>query len=303
MVIGIIGNSLVLTAVSRFKSLQTVANAFIVNLAIADLLVCFDLVPYFISIFAEYSPSMDTMCTFVLIFAHSSIGCSIFTLASIAVNRFVLISSPRKYYRIIFRRKIVIVWIGLLWITAIVISVVPPFVFNIGKLTYDPIHHWCRSPANYKTSELYDKVLIYGFIPVPLAITIVCYVGIFLRLFLHNQAMQKHSRQSPESLTERYFTFWRFISTPNGLVFNRRDNESYRRNISITKNMFYVLCAYLICCFPLTICSQVYRVCPIDRLARHIVSFNSAIIPIIYGVNHPQFRQAYIKMLKCETTS
>ncbi|KAJ8032921.1 Rhodopsin, GQ-coupled [Holothuria leucospilota] len=304
-VAGTLGNLLVIIVVAVSKELQNSTNVFIVNLATADFLFSILMPLHIYSIFGEYQPFFDTMCFICLGGKHSTFGVSVWTLASIALNRYVLILSPMKYYKIIFQKKVVAVWIILLWLYPISMAIIPPVVFGIGQHTFDHTLHLCRSPTTLETTETYDTVQIYAVFSLPLIIIFICYIGIYIRVFKHNRMMKKHSlRNHSGSVTNRtcLHLMLSFSSSSNDLKSSTRrsKDEAYIRQIKITKNMFIIFCAYVICYSPHLLCDQIYGECPLDSYGRLIISFNSVVNPIIYGINHPQFRKAYIKLFKCK---
>lgn len=189
---GTIGNALVLFAVAISRILQTSSSVFIVNLAIADLITCitFSLVAF--SRFAMYRPYLDRVCCFALAVVHTMVGASIYTLGSIALNRLVLILSPMNYYPRIYQRKIYCIWIIAIWTCALLIAVFPPVVFDVGKLSFDVDFHICRPKSDYHTSQQYDRLLIYGFYPIPLMIITTSYITIYVKVLRHNQRMRNH---------------------------------------------------------------------------------------------------------------
>lgn len=202
--LGMIGNSFVLIAVASSESLRTIPNVFIVNLAVADLLYCLALPLHVVSVMGQYHQSFDKMCFAFLFIAHSSAGCSVCTLASIALNRLVLIVSPNKYYGLIFRKKVLVLWIVLMWIYTLSIAGIPPVALGIGKLTFDPTLHYCRTPKTLESSRYYDTVLIYGYFPFQMVIIFVCYFGVLVRVYLHNQTMMRYRAQHTNSIGGRY---------------------------------------------------------------------------------------------------
>ncbi|KAJ8048594.1 Rhodopsin, GQ-coupled [Holothuria leucospilota] len=195
-VAGILGNLLVIIAVAVSKELRNMTNVFIVNLAIADFLFSILMPLHIYSIFGEYQPFFDKMCFVCLAGKHSTFGVSIWTLASIALNRYVLILSPFKYYKRIFQKKVVALWIIFLWAYPMAVVLMLPLVFEIGEHTFDHTQHLCRSPINLETTETYDTLEIYSVVTVPLITIFVCYIGIYIKVSRHNRMMRKHSLHS-----------------------------------------------------------------------------------------------------------
>lgn len=206
-VFGIIGNSTVLLAVVFSKQLQTAFNVFIVNLAVADLLTCLVLPLFLLSLWTEYQPYLDNVCFVALAIVHTSIGCSIYTLASIAVNRFVLFIDPvnKNYYRAITKPSVFVAWISLIWIIAAFFSVFPPVALDIGRLSFNEGPHICQSQSSYPPTELYETLLILAFYPVPLVVLLIAYTGVFMQVLRHNRQLAKNTENIPMSSSDRYF--------------------------------------------------------------------------------------------------
>ncbi|XP_050995283.1 trace amine-associated receptor 13c-like [Labeo rohita] len=92
------GNLLVIVSVSHFKQLHTPANILILSLAVSDLLVGVFVMPFHLSWLIEScwisGPVMCSVFNFVTFQATSS---SVHTVALIAVDRFLALSSPFVY--------------------------------------------------------------------------------------------------------------------------------------------------------------------------------------------------------------
>uniref|UniRef100_A0A915K6Z2 G-protein coupled receptors family 1 profile domain-containing protein n=1 Tax=Romanomermis culicivorax TaxID=13658 RepID=A0A915K6Z2_ROMCU len=94
---GVLGNCLVVASVCREQSLHTVRNIFIVSLSLSDTLVCFTSVPItpFTSVYKVWLFG-SAMCKLFPLFQCASIFVSTFTLAAIALDRYILIVHPTK---------------------------------------------------------------------------------------------------------------------------------------------------------------------------------------------------------------
>ncbi|GIY20190.1 neuropeptide FF receptor 2 [Caerostris extrusa] len=95
--IGICGNVLVCYVVFRNKSMHTVTNFFITNLALSDILLCTFAVPFTpLYMFMSEWVFGSVLCHLVPYAQGVSVYISAFTLMSIAIDRFFVIIYPFK---------------------------------------------------------------------------------------------------------------------------------------------------------------------------------------------------------------
>ncbi len=97
--IGSIGNLLLITAVARQKTLRTTRNAFVINLAVSDLLLCLVTIPLtLIEILNDHWPLGDSVvsCKAAGGFQAVSVFVSTISITAIAVDRYQLIVYPTK---------------------------------------------------------------------------------------------------------------------------------------------------------------------------------------------------------------
>lgn len=109
-----IGNSAVLWFVVRSHRLRTVTNIFIANLAIADILIGALAIPFqFVAALLQRWILPHFMCAFCAFVQIVSVNVSIFTLAAIAADRY-LIVSHLLHFRINkkrARRVLILIWV------------------------------------------------------------------------------------------------------------------------------------------------------------------------------------------------
>ncbi|XP_004698225.1 alpha-1D adrenergic receptor, partial [Echinops telfairi] len=119
------GNLLVILSVACNRHLQTVTNYFIVNLAVADLLLSAAVLPFsatmevlgfwaFGRAFCDVWAAVDVLCC----------TASILSLCTISVDRYVGVRHSLKYPAIMTERKAAAI-LALLWVVALVVSVGP----------------------------------------------------------------------------------------------------------------------------------------------------------------------------------
>jgi len=97
--IGSFGNILLISAVARRKTLRTPRNAFVINLAVSDLLLCLVTIPLtLIEILNDHWPLGDSVvsCKAAGGFQAVSVFVSTISITAIAVDRYQLIVYPTK---------------------------------------------------------------------------------------------------------------------------------------------------------------------------------------------------------------
>lgn len=125
ILMAVAGNLLVILSVACNRHLQTVTNYFIVNLAVADLLLSATVLPFsatmevlgfwaFGRAFCDVWAAVDVLCC----------TASILSLCTISVDRYVGVRHSLKYPSIMTERKAAAI-LALLWAVAIVVSVGP----------------------------------------------------------------------------------------------------------------------------------------------------------------------------------
>ena len=95
VIIGIIGNCMIIIAVAFSRILQTSTNAFVTSLAVTDLLTCLVVSMNYIAVPLLLGTDMvNKLCQFVAFVIYSSVGTSLYTLGAIGINRLLLITKP-----------------------------------------------------------------------------------------------------------------------------------------------------------------------------------------------------------------
>uniref|UniRef100_UPI00358FCF3E beta-2 adrenergic receptor-like n=1 Tax=Myxine glutinosa TaxID=7769 RepID=UPI00358FCF3E len=125
VLVTVFGNVVAVTAIARFRRLQSQTNYLIMSLACADLLMGLIVIPfsgtpivfktwYFGEKFCDFLIALDIMC----------VTASIDTLCVIAVDRYVAVTSPLRYETLMTKRRARIV-IVVVWIISALVSFLP----------------------------------------------------------------------------------------------------------------------------------------------------------------------------------
>lgn len=183
-ILGIIGNVMVCYIVFRNKSMHTVTNFFITNLAFADILLCILTIPFTpIYTFQRQWIFGAVLCRLVA----SAQGCSIYisalTLTSIAMDRFFVIIYP---FQPRMKQTTCIFIIIIIWIISLVLMLPYSLYIETFKLTANnQTREFCEE--NWP-SDQYRK--IYGGITtilqflIPFIVISICYISVSIRLNL-----------------------------------------------------------------------------------------------------------------------
>lgn len=146
IIFGVLGNILVILSVACHRNLRTVTHYFIVNLAVADLLLISTVIPFstvfemlgrwiFGRPFCDVWAAMDVLCC----------TASIMSLCAISVDRYIGVSYPLQYPSIVTERRALLALV-VLWALSITISIGPLFGWkepapedeSICKITEEP---------------------------------------------------------------------------------------------------------------------------------------------------------------------
>lgn len=137
----LMGNLLVVISVYKNHLLHNLTNYFVVNLAIADLMIAVIAMPFHIyvpvngkwdlgDLFCDISLSIDCFCVIV----------SKFTLVAISVDRFIAVTQPIRYRSLQSKYQRVVLLISLIWLTSLAMTI--PLLFGVNS-TPDRISTIC----------------------------------------------------------------------------------------------------------------------------------------------------------------
>ena len=177
-VCGTFGNICTLLAVGTNKKLQTIPHAFLINLAITDLIVCSILIPCNILSFFEM---LDIKTCEIM--GYISLLClvlSVFSLALVAVNRYIIICRSRDLYMKIYTQRNTAIMIISCWVMGLLFFS-PPF-YGFGHFGYNIKFGGCLFDA--PDQQTYWFVFIFadniGMFPT-IILTLFCYMKILTK--------------------------------------------------------------------------------------------------------------------------
>ncbi|XP_004448036.3 melatonin-related receptor [Dasypus novemcinctus] len=267
IVVDLIGNSMVILAVTKNKKLRNSGNIFVVSLSAADMLVA--IYPYPLMLHAMAVGGWDLsqfQCQIIGFVTGLSVVGSVFNIVAIAINRYCYICHSLQYERI-FSVRNTCIYLVITWVMT-VLAVLPNMY--IGTVEYDPRTYTCI--FNYLNNPLFAVTIVCIHFVLPLLIVGFCYVRIWTKVL----AARDPAGQNP-------------------------DNQLAEVRNFLT--MFVIFLLFAVCWCPLNVLTVLVAVSPKEMagkipnwlyLAAYFVAyFNSCLNAVIYGLLNENFRREY----------
>ncbi|XP_050464524.1 orexin receptor type 2-like [Cataglyphis hispanica] len=295
-VIGLIGNALVCMAVYRNHTMRTVTNYFIVNLAVADLLVLLICLPP--SVLWDVTETWFLglkLCKAVPYLQTVSVSVSVLTLTFISIDRWYAICFPLRFKSTTGRAKtaIIVIWlISLLFdIPELLVLHIVPSHSRVQTILFTQCV-WSWSQESQATFTIVKLIFLYT---VPLLFMSVTYWQIVRVLWRsdipgHNLSTRIcHSTEIPLSKS----------GNPEGQLRSRR---------KAAKMLVAIVITFAICFFPVHLLSilRCTMALPSNEwtiafslIAHWLCYFNSAVNPVIYNFMSGKFRKEFKRNFRC----
>ncbi|XP_027810309.2 melatonin-related receptor [Marmota flaviventris] len=267
IVVDLIGNSMVILAVTKNKKLRNSGNIFVVSLSVADMLVA--IYPYPLMLHAMSIGGWDLsqlQCQMVGFITGLSVVGSIFNIVAIAINRYCYICHSLQYERI-FSVRNTCIYLVVTWIMTI-LAVLPNMY--IGTIEYDPRTYTCI--FNYLSNPVFAVTIVCIHFVLPLLIVGFCYIRIWTKVL----AARDPAGQNP-------------------------DNQLAEVRNFLT--MFVIFLLFAVCWCPINVLTVLVAVSPKEMagkipnwlyLAAYFIAyFNSCLNAVIYGLLNENFRREY----------
>ena len=180
MIFSLVGNILVCLAVYRNPTLRRPSNYYIISLALSDIFQALCTMSFSIGLTATSDwPFGSFTCYFAAIVAFSLQQISVDTMALMAINRYYKIVKPSKY-QTTFKKKIIIVTASLVWIVAILISLLICLAFGFD----------IKPNPGFVTCVIEFPIYAFSFMSIvmflPYSIILFCYWKIYKLVKMHN---------------------------------------------------------------------------------------------------------------------
>ncbi|KAI5212031.1 Melatonin-Related Receptor [Manis pentadactyla] len=267
IVVDLIGNSMVILAVTKNKKLRNSGNIFVVSLSVADMLVA--IYPYPLMLHAMAIGGWDQsqlQCQMVGFITGLCVVGSVFNIVAIAINRYCYICHSLQY-EWIFSVRNTCIYLVITWVMT-VLAVLPNMY--IGTIEYDPRTYSCI--FNYLNNPVFAVTIVCIHFVLPLLIVGFCYMRIWTKvLAAHDPAGQNPENQLAE--IQNFLT------------------------------MFMIFVLFAACWCPINVLTLLVALSPKEMagkiptwlyLAAYFIAyFNSCLNAVIYGLFNENFRREY----------
>ena len=273
-IVGVGGNLLVLYVILGNKHMRTTINLYLLNLATSDIIM---------SVFASsmfmgrwrFLGHGDWMCKLTHTSITLSVCVSTFTLAAIAVNRFLAVFYPFRSRNHALTRTIAIIFC--LDLAAIIITLPRAVVIN-----NDDIH--CKATWSIVSRKVYVSFLKISQFAIPFTIIVICYTSIIIKL-------RHRCPGRSESMTTEQM------------------KEEAARNKRINKILITVTVLFGICWIPdqlnlvireLNSRVKCWELSELILYIFHVIAMSSTCYnPFLYGLMNPAFKAEFAKLWSC----
>ncbi|RWS08322.1 allatostatin-A receptor-like protein [Dinothrombium tinctorium] len=284
VIVGLIGNALVVIVVLCNPQMRSTTNLLIINLAIADLLFIVVCVPFTAWDYAlSYWPFGEVCCRIVQYFIHVCAYASIYTLVLMSLDRFLAVVHPIASMSI--RTEKNAYWaIGTTWITVLVLCIPTLITYNIfiDERENGQLYFYCTFNSTDFNHGLFQLCFFISSYVVPLALAFILYMLMLKRLW--------------------------FGVVPGGQM----STESVRCKKRVTRLVVVVVVIFAVCWMPIQVVLVLksFNAYPmrssniVIQIVAHVLAYtNSCVNPILYAFLSENFRKAFRKVIACNNNN
>ena len=190
----IFGNMLVVTAINRTRKKNVPSNILLLNLSVCDMMtaicgILFTLMIYNIYYKSKYYPYGEVGCKILWPFTTYAHNCSVFTLAVIAFEKYLNISSIN--FR--FTKKTSFVALAIIHVLAI--TVVIPYSINLKYVANEKVRYCYEEWGDRWHMKVYTMFLFIVQYVLPLTMMAISYILAWRKLYMHNNTVIKMSEE------------------------------------------------------------------------------------------------------------
>ena len=293
-ILSLIGNTLVCISVFKNARLRTTTNLYIIALAVSDLLSAVFVMPISATVLIAGNWILGgTLCQLHAFFSLFVIYVSPVTMGLTAVNRYVRMCKSDQQYKRMFSARNSRTLLACAWGFVACYAAVPR-LFGLQAYEFVPGYAQCSIAHLSETG----KVINYGivltlFFLTPLISNIFSYTKVAKMIRQHNTSATTTIKRQ-ESARERSRKW-------------RRSKGITNHEIKLSKSLFAVVFAFMICWVPFWIIVILRRFRLVAVMPRNVELFcmflfylSNTINPFIYAGMNPAFRREFRKIVLCK---
>ncbi|XP_056136380.1 alpha-1D adrenergic receptor [Lampris incognitus] len=312
ILVAIAGNILVILSVLCNKHLQTVTNFFIVNLAMADLLLSIIVLPFSASlevlgcwvfgrVFCNIWAAVDVLCC----------TASILSLCIISIDRYIGVKHCLKYPTIMTERKAGVILV-VVWVSSMVISIGPLLGWKEPPPVDDSICRITEEPGYALFSSLFSFYL-------PLMVILVMYFRVYVVARRTTKSLEAGvKRERNQSIEVVLRIHCRSVLGNVGATASKSGkHHPFRSSLSVrlmkfsrekkaAKTLAIVVGMFIVCWLPFFFFLPLGSLFPslkpsetVFKVVFWLGYFNSCINPMIYPCSSKEFQRAFTRLLRC----
>nr|ANO39116.1 GCR304 [Schmidtea mediterranea] len=295
MVVGFVGNLLVIVVIIANIQMRNTTNILIISLAVADLLFIIFCVPFTAVMYVTGGwPLGRVLCQIYQYMTYITAYCSVYTLVLMSIDRYLAVVHPIRSMTLRNSRNTIIA-VGTVWSLFLVSNL--PLLINsdiiegprdeitdclVDYCTYKPFMKWNSTKKRYEDDKVFGKIYYTLFFVMfylwPVIIISVLYGFLIYRLLCGRSSKISHSNDA--------------------MVTKKR----------VTKMVIVVIVIFTLCWAPIQtiFIIQLYGKDPGGNLFRtiHVISnclaySNSMVNPFLYAFLSENFRRAFANLLCC----
>ena len=282
-IVSLLSNMLVCISVYRNTRLRTTTNVYIVALAISDLLSAIFVMPLAAGVLISGRwPFGEALCQMHAFFSLFVVYISPVTMGFTAANRYVRICKSEQQYKRFFSKWRSRIALASAW--AFVTSYI--WIMRLAGLQgfyFNPGYAACLNEHLNNFARIVHYFVVIGlFFALPLAITIFSYRKVLKKI-------QEHNALSVRAL-----------QLQNG------ETTVSRHEIRLSRTLFAVVFAFMLCWVPSWIITILTRFSVIGTMPRNVqllctffLNLSNTINPFIYAGMNPMFRREFLRIICC----
>ena len=301
----IVGNGLVVTAVTCFRRLRSVTNYFVVSLAVADIAVAVLVMPY--SLLYEVYGSWSFGWVFCYFWISCDVTCctaSILHLCVISLDRYLAITSPLTYKSRMSKKR-AIVAICLVWTCSMAISFVPIYLGWFADTTQMELYVDAPSCGLY-VNKVYAVVSASTSFYIPLIVMLFVYSRIYRIASKQAKEIERLERSVLPSQPAPHGSGGGGSAYGDKKVRLKRTSKKINKDFKALKTLGTLMGVFCVSWLPFFLMYIILPFCTSCQVPVPVVSaitwlgyVNSSINPCIYAYLNRDFRTAFRKLLFC----